>query len=522
MNLTYSLPPRPAQPRVAPAGAAVGLVMLLVALGTAGCATEPRFPAAMAVAHDGPETVFAFDTDRDRRPDFWQFQGPAGRKHAIAYPGDVSGRPGERIDLDRIAAADCPHLLIVLDGVPFEIVAELYEAGQFRFFHAPARVVCGYPSMTDLALADVFDAGPCPGFQALYYDRGAGRLSDSSRVYLSGQNAPWASQMDYRCSYWWDALVYLNPQAVFNHELQGIVRAFRDVEGDGRAYSVGTAGLGTRGGRDAIVKYLGTIERLCDQLVFERRGRVKITLIADHGHNLVENRLISFKDVLAAGGYRLSGHLGGPRDVVQIAYGLVTYAEFFTPDPAGMAACLLNHEDIEFACICERPVRAAAGELRPAAALSDDSVVVLGRDGRARITKGAGGFVYDDSGGDPLELRSVLDGLRSAGHISPTGEIDGEALFQATLDHRYPDPLVRLWRAFHGLVENPPDVIVNLRDGACHGSRFFHTMIGRVASTHGGLDRRNSTTFLLTMLGPPPAALRSQDVVPVLESLRRE
>ena len=72
------------------------------------------------------------------------------------------------------------------------------------------------------------------------------------------------------------------------------------------------------------------------------------------------------------------------------------------------------------------------------------------------------------------------------------------------------------------LAENPPDVIANLRDGACYGSRFFHVMIGKVASTHGSLNRINSTTFALTMLGELPPAMRSHDVLPALEALRSE
>ncbi|MCK4328165.1 MAG: hypothetical protein KAW41_06920 [Candidatus Diapherotrites archaeon] len=450
------------------------------------------------------ETVFAFDTDRDKLADFWQYQRPGGRKHAIAYAADVPGRPGERIELDAIAAAECPHFIIVLDGVPFEIVAELYHAGHFRFFHPPTRVVCCYPAMTDLALSELFHTERCRAYQALYFERDTKRLSDGSAVYLHGGNSPWLAKMSYRCSLWWDVLVYLDPRAVFNHEMKGILRTFREIDaGEGHAYSVGTAGLGTRGGRAAIVEYLRTVDRLCEQLVFERRGRVNITLTADHGHNLVENRRIKFDEVLKAGGYRPSKSLRSPRDVVAIAYGLVTYAALYTADPPGVAQCLLGHDDVEFACYRH-----------------EDALVVADRHGQARITKGDAGFGYDSSAGDPLRLAPIIERLRRDGHVSAAGEIDGPALFAATLDHDYPDPLARLWSAFHGLVANPPDVIVNLRDGACHGSGFFHTMIRKVGSTHGSLNRASSTTFVLTMLGELPPALRTREVLPALAARR--
>ncbi|MFQ5807791.1 MAG: hypothetical protein ACE5I3_15195 [Phycisphaerae bacterium] len=452
------------------------------------------------------ETIFAFDTNRDKKADFWQYQRADGRKHALAYATDESGRAGERIELDAIDASECPHFLIVLDGVPFELVDQLYRQGHFRFFHPPSRVICCFPAMTDLALSELFQTGRCLAYQARYFDREANRLSDGNRVYLSGRNSPWLTKMNYRCSFWWDARGYLDPQAVFDHEMKGIARTFRAIDaGEGCAYSVGTAGLGTRGGRAAIIEYLRTVDRLCEQILFERRGRVKLTLTADHGHNLVENRRISFRDVLAAGGYRQNKSLRGPRDVVVISYGLVTYAAFFTPDPAGVADCLLQHEDVEFACY-------------PA----DGGIVVCDRAGRARIAKGKSGFVYDSREADPLKLAPIIGQLRRGGKVSADGEIDGPALFDATLDHEYPDPLARVWGAFHDLVENPPDLIVNLRDGACYGSRFFHTMIGKVSSTHGSLNRMNCTTFVLTTLGTLSPALRTRDILPALEELRTE
>lgn len=481
----------------------LGLVAALSLWSCCGCVSQPSFPPSIETRPAGNETVFGFDTDGDGTADFWQYQRADGRKHALAYADD-SGQPGERIELDALDVSECPHLMIVLDGVPFELVDELYRAGHFRFFHPPARVICCFPGMTDVALADLFHADQCLAYQARYFDREANRFTNGNAVYLSGRNSPWLTHVDYRCSFWWDAWAYLDPQAVFNHEIKGIVRTFRKVEtGEASAYSVATAGLGTRGGRAGIREYLRTIDRLCEQIIYERRGRVQLTIAADHGHNLVENQRISFRQTLKAGGYRQTKSLREARDVVPVGYGLVTYAAFFTNDPPGVAACLLEHEDVEFACYPR-----------------DDAIVVRDRSGEARITRGASGFVYDSRHGDPLRLAAIVERLQAEGKVSDEGKIDPEALFEATLDHNYPDPLARLWRAFHGLVQRPPDLIVNLRDGACYGSRFFRAMIGRVSSTHGSLNRVNSTTFALTTLGRLPAALRSRDVLPRLEELR--
>jgi hypothetical protein len=469
-----------------------------------GCRTEPTMPAPIAICPQSQETTFAFDTNGDRRPDFWQYERTGGRKDAIAYGADNSSRPGERIDLDRIKPADVPHFVIVLDGVPFELVDELYHQGYFRFFHPPARVICPFPGMTDTALTKVFHSSRCIANQALYFDRPKNRLSDGNGIYLSGRNAPWAAKMTYRCSFWWDGLSYLDPQLVFDHEMNGIVDAFGKVKaGEAFTYSIGSAALGIRYGRPAFLDFLRTTDRLCEQILYARHGRAKITLVSDHGHCLVECRPISFDKVLSAGGYRLTKSINGPRDVVAIPYGLCTYAELYTNDPAGVAGCVLGRDDVELACY-------AAG----------DAVVVRDREGEARILNGKTGFVYDVKRGDPLKLRDVIERLRRDGKVSADGEIDGPAMFAATVDQYYPDPLPRVWEAFHGLVDTPPDVLVSLRDGSCFGSQFFYAMIGKVGSTHGSLSRRDSTAFVMTTLGDLPPAMRSSDVLPALERLR--
>jgi hypothetical protein len=478
-----------------------GLVVLTAAT-LLGCAAAPRLPKTLEARQEDRETVMAVDLDGDGRPDAWEYQDASGRKSAIAS-ADEQGEPGPRIELDAISAESCPHFMIVLDGVPFELVAALYEAGHFRFFHPPRRVISCYPAMTDLAMADLVGVGPCRAFQARHFDRDANRLVEGNDAYLSASNSPWVAHMAYRCSFWWDTLVYLNPQAVFNHELAGILKTFGDIDaGRAIAYSVGTAGLGTRGGAEAIRAYLRTLDGLCERLVHERQGRVKITLTADHGQNLVPNRRVIFDAWLKTCGYRPAKSLRDGQDVVPLSYGLVTYAAFHTRDAAGVAACLARHADVSFAAY-------RAGEC----------VVVTDGRGTGRIRKATGGFAYEDEGGDVLALKPIVDRLRDAGHVDARGIIDDEALLRATVGHVYPDPLSRLWRAFFELVEQPPDVIADLPPGVCHGSGFFHAMIGDPASTHGSLRQRNSTTFVLTMLGEVPQPIRTRDLMGALERL---
>lgn len=482
------------------------LGLAALSLAAAGCASPARIHVAAPVAAPADASAAGFDVDGDQRADFWQYSGPDGRVSAMAFPAAADANAaGPRVELDALDAAACPHFIIALDGVPYEVVRELREGGAFRLFHPPARLISCFPSMTDLAFAQIFHAPRCHAYQALYFDRATNRPGGGNDDYLAGKNAPWVRQLRFRAASQWDTLAYIDPQRVFKHELAGMAEVFdKAAAGDeAAAYSVGTAGLGTRGGREAIVKYLREVDALCERIVYDRRGKVKLTLLADHGHNLTPNKRVSFERTLRAAGFRPRNALNDARDVVIIEFGLVTYADFYTKDPAGVGACLAQHEDVELTCWRE-----------------GDAVVVRDRAGAARVTRSPGGYRYDASGGDPLKLAPVIEALRRAGHVLPDGQIDQAAFFAVTVEHEYPDALRRVWEAFNGLVEDPPDVIANLRDGVCHGRGLFELAIGRAASTHGSLNRINSTAFVMTMLGELPPALRLDEVQPTLARLR--
>ena len=90
--------------------------------------------------------------------------------------------------------------------------------------------------------------------------------------------------------------------------------------------------------------------------------------------------------------------------------------------------------------------------------------------------------------------------------------------WQATTQHEYPAALERLWRAHFGMVENPPDVIVSLKDDYYSGAGGF-AAFAKVASTHGGLNKSNSTTFIMSTAGPLPPVMQSADIPKAMKTL---
>lgn len=501
------------------------LAVLSVVLGVCGCNGSGRFPERpMRVdAADGGR-LFTFDTDRDGTGDYQQLLDATGRKVQLQFTGENS----ETVWLREIDTSVVPHFIIALDGVPYQLVEQLYRQGRFRLFYPPSRLISCFPSMTDLAFNRIFGGAKPIAYQAEHFDRAANRMVSGDGVYLSGENADWANQLAYRGSFALDALAYLQPDMVFEHEMREMAAVFKTVEsGQAIGYSVGTAGLGTQTGREGILRYLREVDRFCEEIVHQRRGRVKITLLADHGHNMAGRGRVSFTDRLRQAGYRPRQRLDKPGDVVTVNYGLVTYAAFFTDDAVGVGQVLLHDPTVLLICY---PL--------------GDAVVVETLDGKAEIKQRNGRYRYDVHYGDPLQLKAIIAQLKAADAIEPPagdeeqelmgavapirrqmvdadGFINDRAFFAATVEHEYPDALRRVWMAFNGLVQKPADLIVVLQDGYCHGREFFDTLIGGATSTHGSLNQLNSTTFVLTMWGQLPPAMRLEDVMGALADLQQ-
>ncbi|MCK4601365.1 MAG: hypothetical protein KAU28_02795, partial [Phycisphaerae bacterium] len=289
-----------------------------------------------------------------------------------------------------------------------------------------------------------------------------------------------------------DVIGYVNPWAVFGKEVNDAKRLFdKSRTREFIAYFVSSAGMGTRMGGDGQRKALKRVEQFINQVIWETRGLTKVTLLSDHGHSYTPATRLDLVRHLRQKGWRLTGSLRRPEDVVEISFGLVTYASFSTLRPAVLAADLIACEGVELASYAE-----------------DDFVVALGRGGsRAVIRHKDGRFKYEPTSGDPLKLVPVL----AATTARKDGYYDVEKLLAVTGQHEYPAPLQRLWRAHFALVTNPPDVIVSLEGRFFFGSVSLAGSVN-VASTHGGLNYSNSVTFITSTVAPLPPLMQSKDI----------
>lgn len=426
-----------------------------------------------------------YDTDADGSADFFYMFNQAGRIDRIAYDRNGDGEPDEIVNLDAVNPRLSRHLVLVLDGFPFDVVREFYDSGHLRMFHIPAVVISPYPVMTDLSLEDALGYIPCAGVEAKYYNRTKRAVVGGAGDYLTGKNEPFAKIVTYRAPPLDDGTAYMNPKAMFEKDLVNIKRLWdRRQNMEFIAYFVSTAGMGSRFGKAGQIHALSRIEQFIGQILFETHGLVKVTLLADHGQTNTPYTLAGLDKHLKNKGWHLVNRLQRDKDVVMIKFGLVTCASFNTRNPAALADDLLTAKSVELASYVE-----------------GDALIVRTKDAKAVIKSSDGKtFEYNPVVGDPLKLGGK-------------GMFNGREQLKAATSGKcqYPDALYRLWRAHFALVENPPDVIVSLFDRYCSGSGFFSGVMKR-SSTHGGLNWKNSATFIMSTAGAIKGPLRSEDI----------
>jgi hypothetical protein len=392
-------------------------------------------------------------------------------------------------------------LVIVLDSICYDMVEQAYLSGRFRLFTPPCRTVPPFPVMTDLCLAELFDCSPSTAVETEYYD--GQKLVDGWSTYGREANSRWLEGVDVFSPYSSHAHIYTHADRGYDEELRQIETAFlHDRGADLVTYVVASSALGAANGRNGHASGLVRLDRFCQSLIHRCRGRVNITLLSDHGHYFTLAKYVDLDVELRRLGYRVTQRLSGPTDVVVPAFGMVTYAGLYTRSPSRVARDLLGIEGVEITSMRD----------------ADGDVHVFSRDGAARIRRREGKFRYHCDYGDPLQLKPIFSGLNENGRVDADGFVDDRTLFEAAHNHLYPDAIARLYRAFNGLVEHTPDVLVSFSEGRFWGSPFM-SAIYDLHGSHGNLNLPGSSGFVMTTAGALPKVMRIAEVSEALKGI---
>jgi hypothetical protein len=474
---------------------AVWLMLLAV---VSGCSFAPRERFAF---HDTPlhrdAAVEWFDVDGDSRPDF-AIGYVAERADRVMYDDNEDGVSDRVYRFADYADEEIPHVVLLLDSVPFEVMQERYAGGDFRWFGAPVKMISAFPSLTEICYSEIFNTPPLPGVIDTQYDPRIGKRRGDLWSRVGGDAQPWERRTHYHASYDEHGLSFLDPRAWYAAELQ---RAYDAIETSPDrvkyVYFASAASMVCKYGRDGATEVLDGARKLCLRLLYERRGAVRISMMADHGHNLVPTKNVTLDQTLKDAGFRVADRIRSDDDVVISINGLVTNASFHTRRPADVARALVWNEAIELAIYRE-----------------GDRTIVRSRDGAAVIETRGDRYRYVPIDADVLGYRGLKIDADDDGFSTE------RAWLEATIDHEYPNGPPRVAAAMSRVVVSVPDVIVSVRDGYSTGKPEYEKWI-EMRSTHGGLNQINCATFVMSMTDRLKGPVLPREVLKILEPTER-
>jgi len=436
--------------------------------------------------------------------------GLAARAAAAEAEAGTGGRRAAQPERAR-------RLLLCLDGVPFESIVAAKSAGLFDNFRDPARLLSPFPTLTNVALAEMLGATPPPGYESLYFDRGARCLRGGVSKYL-GRRTPdkvpssYMDELDYQEPLPFEFLIYVATEAVWRADM----RRFRDrfvtapPTRDFFGFLKATDGLLHIGGPEKLAVALRSLDELLRRVQAECGAETEVVLFSDHGMNLEENRRVPLQTHLRGAGYEIVGDLRRPRGrrrVAAPAFGLCGYAALYCgdeTDPAELAGELTTLEGVDFSVHREGP----------------DAVAVTGARGRARIRRERRGestlYRYEQLDGDPLELSNAVAGLARDRLLDARGYAPDDAWLARTALHKYPDAPANVYASLgEPRVGHTADVLVSLRDGHYYGASAFSRLV-RLLATHGNALAPSSHAFLMSTHRDFPPYVRAKEARPLL------
>jgi hypothetical protein len=410
------------------------------------------------------------------------------------------------------------RLLLCLDGVPFDVVTGAKARGLFDNFREPARLLSPFPTLTNVALAQMLGATPPNGYESLYFDREARELRGGVRKYI-GRRTPdkipssYMDELDYQEPLAFEFLIYVATDAVWRADMRRFRERFRSTPPtrDFFGFLKATDGLLHIGGPERLTVALRSLDRLLRDIQAECGSETEVVLFSDHGMNLEENRRVHLLTHLKRSGYEVVNNMRRPRGRRRVsapAFGLCGYAALYCgeeTDGAELADALRGLEGVDFSVRRDE---------------SEGGAVVAGARGVALVRREERGgetfYSYEQRDGDPLNLSDVVRALGDEGLADARGFAPDAAWLARTWRHAYPDAPANLYESVYSpRVRHTADVLVSLSDGYYYGADAFSRMV-RLLATHGNALRSSSTAFLMSTHRDFPSHVRSTAARPFL------
>jgi len=392
--------------------------------------------------------------------------------------------------------------------VPFETIKELRGEGYFKSFNEPARMVSTFPSLTNPAMIEILGTHDSPGYEDHYYDRENNQLVGGVQDRFRGGkfiHGTFREKFDYHAPALRGSLAYIGQPLGAIMIAQADVSAFRKAFKNSNAqffvgYVGATDSLAHLGGEGPLKSLLRSLDRTIEEMRRDSEGTLEVEMLSDHGNNYMFHHTVKLGSALEKAGFEMDKSIKSDKSVVLPRYGLVGAGILYTkPENRQRAAeASINARGVDFA-VFQLP--ADEGHI----------VNLVSQRGKARIFKSDNRFRYEAVEGDPLELELIVRGMKEKELFDETGFATSEDWWLATREHKYTDPLRRIFDGFTAHVVSRGDVIISFENGYLIGSPFFGSLSVMLA-THGNLLQGESYGFAMSTrqeLGP---AVRGSDI----------
>ena len=430
----------------------------------------------------GRNSRWLIDTNQDGKADIGQIDTNGdGRVDRLEV-----GMPVLKVidlDLQDSQSSRRRKLAICLDGVPYSQMAELWDEGYFREFSRPTRMISTFPSLSDVALTSVMNAGKVPGYENLYFDVRQNRLGGGPFSTLSKARIPYLEILDYDEPGIFKGMAYILPVKTFRADLGRFLGKYQASRGQPfTAHLCSTDALCHVKTKTQFRPYLLEVDALLREIFLSCQGQMEFIVFSDHGNSQVDSRQLDMATALKRNGFTLESSLNGEDSVVIPAFGLVgAIAAYCKPSrSARLAEVLARFEGVDFCAFADGGVARIVSTLGTASIDKDQS-------GKLRFVNGTG---------DIIQMSSVLQRMQTSGQLDSNGFASTSAWFLATADHVYPNAVNALYEGVTNHVLNPASVLVSLKDGYHYGSAFFNRLV-TLRSTHGSLYTTQMTGFVM-------------------------
>ncbi len=404
-------------------------------------------------------------------------------RHCLAFAALVlaaslaQASRADRPETDLSADGVPQRLVLALDGIPYDVFVDLQQRGHFAGFRPAARMVSTFPSLSDVSFAAIGGSQPPDGYQVMRFDPLKNKVVGNTLASLSDRAHPNLPADSSGHTSLHRMIGYVAAYSIAVHDMHAIGReVLRSPKATFVAYLEQSDAVLHVSGRPGAEKFLLALDAYLQRLQAQVRARtgreLMVDIVSDHGSTLAKGRAVPIEKLLRGCGYQRSNRLERRDEVAYSLSGIIGSVAITTADDhvEEVARCIAAAEGVDLVAIDR-----------------GEAVGIVSSGGEAEVRLAdelLEAYDYRTLRGDPL-------GLLQDQAAPAERRFEESQLFAQTADAARPDPLRRLWRAFHGAVKVPSPILVSLADGHEAGNGVVRTLAkvrGR-AGTHGSMTR---------------------------------